>query len=141
MAVDDLINVRKQILKHIYIPTEIKGALMRFDVNCNWKEQVVGSFHGGLVIIHSIRQTISILLYIMFHALMGKISVRTIYFYYLFFHRHPTQQLCSLSCRPFVVNATFSTYLSLTTKGLRERKQLLNGTTVKKQVIKIINSN
>ena len=41
----------------------------------------------------------------------GKISVRVIYFYYLFFHCHPTQPLCFLSGRPFVVNATFSTGL------------------------------
>ena len=34
-----------------------------------------------------------------------KISVRVIY---LFFHRRPTHKLCFLSCRPFVVNATFS---------------------------------
>ena len=38
----------------------------------------------------------------------GKIAVRIIY-YYLFFHRLPTHKLCFLSCRPFVVNATFST--------------------------------
>ena len=41
----------------------------------------------------------------------GKISVRIIYFYYLFFHRRPTHKLCFLLCRPFVVNATFSTGL------------------------------
>ena len=33
-----------------------------------------------------------------------KISVRIIYFYYPFFHCHPTHKLCFLSCRPFVVN-------------------------------------
>ena len=38
----------------------------------------------------------------------GKISVRIIYFYYLFFHRRPTHKLRFLSYRPFVVNATFS---------------------------------
>ena len=32
-------------------------------------------------------------------------------FFYLFFHRRPTHQLCFLSCMPFVVNATFSTGL------------------------------
>ena len=40
----------------------------------------------------------------------GKISVRIIYFYYLFFHRRPLQ-CCFLSGRPFVVNATISTGL------------------------------
>ena len=33
------------------------------------------------------------------------------YFNYLFSHRLPTHKLCFLSCRPFVVNATFSTGL------------------------------
>jgi hypothetical protein len=37
--------------------------------------------------------------------------VTIIYFYYLFFHRRPTHKLCFISCRPFVVNATFSTGL------------------------------
>ena len=32
-------------------------------------------------------------------------------FNYLFFHRRPTRKLCCLSCRPFVVNATFWTDL------------------------------
>ena len=86
----------------------------------------------------------------------GKISVRIIYFYYLFFHRRPTHKLCFLSCKPFVVNVTFSTGLvvpssqnkkekkkteetsrpvenvTLATKGLQERKQLVSGTTVEK---------
>ena len=41
----------------------------------------------------------------------GKISVGIIYFYSLFFHRHPSHRLCFLSCRPFVVNVTFPTGL------------------------------
>ena len=41
----------------------------------------------------------------------AKISVRIIYFYYLFFHSRPNHKLCFLSCMPFVVNATFSTGL------------------------------
>ena len=41
----------------------------------------------------------------------GTISVRVINFYCLFFHRRPTQKLCFLSCWPFVVDATFSTGL------------------------------
>ena len=40
-----------------------------------------------------------------------EIEVRIIYFYYLFFHRRPTLRLCFLFCKPFVVNATFSTGL------------------------------
>ena len=31
--------------------------------------------------------------------------------FYLFVHRRPTHKLCFLSCRPFVVNAPFSTPL------------------------------
>ena len=38
-------------------------------------------------------------------------STRIIYFYYLFFRRCPTHKLCFLSCRPFIVNVTFSTGL------------------------------
>jgi hypothetical protein len=84
----------------------------------------------------------------------GNISVRIIYFNYLFFHRLPTNKLCFLSCRPFVVNATFSTGLvafsvfcpsqeteettrpvenvAWMTKGLQERKQLVSRKTVEK---------
>ena len=74
----------------------------------------------------------------------GKIRVGIIYFYHLFFHRRPTHKLCFLSCRTFVVNATFSTGLvvssvsfvenvALTTKDLQEKKtQLVSGTTVEK---------
>ena len=40
----------------------------------------------------------------------GKISVRIDLLFYLFFHRHPIQ-VVFLSCRPFVVNTTFSTGL------------------------------
>jgi hypothetical protein len=42
----------------------------------------------------------------------GKILVTIIYFYYLFFHHRPTHKLCFISCKPFVVNATFSTVLA-----------------------------
>ena len=40
MAVDDLIGIRGMILKHRYIPTEIKKELVRFDGNCDWNGQV-----------------------------------------------------------------------------------------------------
>ena len=49
-----------------------------------------------------------ILLNIMFHALMGRFHLEL---FYLFFHRRPTHKLCFLSCRPFVIIATFSTGL------------------------------
>ena len=39
------------------------------------------------------------------------ITIRIIYFNYLFFHHRPTHELCFLFCRPFVINGTFSTGL------------------------------
>ena len=51
----------------------------------------------------------SILLNITFHAPMGIFQLELIYFYYLLFHRRPIQCCVFLSCRPFVVNVTFST--------------------------------
>ena len=41
----------------------------------------------------------------------GKISVRIIYFCYLFFNHCTTHELCFLSFRPFIVNVAFSTGL------------------------------
>ena len=41
----------------------------------------------------------------------GKISVRCIYFYYIFSHRRSNHKLCFLSCKAFVVNVAFSTDL------------------------------
>jgi hypothetical protein len=72
----------------------------------------------------------------MFHALMGRFQLEL---FYLFFHRRPTHKLCFVSCTPFIVDETFSTYLvvssvswlvpvenaALTTKGLQERKHNL----------------
>ena len=59
----------------------------------------------------------------------GKISVKIIYFYYLFFHHRPTHKLCFLSYRPFVVNVAFSTGLVVsfvswqsTTQARRQKK-------------------
>ena len=37
---------------------------VRFSVNCDWKEQVVGTVHGGSMIIHFNRQIISSFLHI-----------------------------------------------------------------------------
>jgi hypothetical protein len=41
----------------------------------------------------------------------GKISVRIIYYLYLFFTDVPSNTFVFISCRPFVVNTTFSTGL------------------------------
>ena len=61
----------------------------------------------------------------------GNISVRIIYFNYLFFHRRPSHKLCFLSYRPFVVNATFSTGLN-DERFTGKKTQLVSGTTVEK---------
>ena len=45
-------------MEYKYIPTGIKRELVKFGVNLNQKEQVVGTFHGGLASIHSSGQTI-----------------------------------------------------------------------------------
>ena len=60
------------------------------------------------------------------------------YFSYQFFHRLPTHKLCFLSCRPFVVNATFSTGLVVPSVSCRvndekpsgKKTQLVSGTIV-----------
>ena len=65
---------------------------------------------------------------------------RIIYFYYLFFHRRPTHKLYFLSCRSFVVNATFSTGLVVFSVSWNET-QLVSGMTVAKWEIKINISN
>ena len=84
-------------------------------------------------------QRLTILLNIRFHAPMERFQLELYYFYCHFFHRPPTQKLCYLSCRPFVVHATCSTEtakpvenVALATKNLQKRKQLVIGTTVKK---------
>ena len=61
--------------------------------------------------IHKITLIVSINLKAIFQATIRRI----IYFYYLFFHCRHTHKLCFLSCRPFVVNATFSTGLVVPT--------------------------
>ena len=61
-----------------------------------------------------------------------KICLELIYYFTYFLpSSHP--KLVFLSCRPFVVNTTFTTgLLVLTTKGLQERNtQVLDGMTVK----------
>ena len=92
----------------------------------------------------------------MFHAPMGRFQLELFIFITYFFHRRLTYKLCFLSYRPFVINATFSTglivssvsWLGQLTVGvqitnlnqcrinderLREKKtQLVSGTTVEK---------
>ena len=86
----------------------------------------------------------------MFHAPMGRFQLELIYNFTYFSTVVPSNSCVFLSCRPFVVNTTFSTGLvgveipsvscpsqeaEETTKGLQERNtQLLDGTTVEKLV-------
>ena len=73
----------------------------------------------------------------MFHASMGRFQLELIYYFTYFSTVVPSNSCVFLSCRPFVVNTTFSTptrpveNVILTTKGLQEKNiQLLDGTTV-----------
>ena len=82
----------------------------------------------------------SILLNIMFHAPMGRFQLEVIYYFFTYFSTVVPSNFCvSLSCRPFIVNTTFSTGIVglleegtstptrpvenvvLTTKGLQDR--------------------
>ena len=64
MAVSDLVSVRGQVMEYVYIPTGIKGEMMRSGVDCHWKGQVVGTVGRRPVAIHSSGQTISSLAHI-----------------------------------------------------------------------------
>ena len=43
-AVGDLICVMGLVLKQTYIPVGIKRKLVRYDVNCSWKGEIVSNF-------------------------------------------------------------------------------------------------
>ena len=82
-----------------------------------------------------------ILLNVMFHAPMERFQLELIYYFTYFYTVVSSDSWMFLSCRPCVVNTTFSTSTPtrpvendvLTTKGLQERKiQLLDGTTVER---------
>ena len=53
MAASDLVNVRGQIIEYPYIPTGIKGEMVRSGVDCNRKGQVVGTVRTRPVTVHS----------------------------------------------------------------------------------------
>ena len=42
MAAGDVIGIEGQIMKYMYIQTEIKGELVRPGVGCDWKGLIVG---------------------------------------------------------------------------------------------------
>ena len=74
----------------------------------------------------------------MFHVPMGRFQLELIYYFTSFSTVVPSNIYVFLSCRPFVVNKTFSRPVEnvvITTKGLQERNtQMLDGTTVEKEV-------
>ena len=64
MAVSDLVSVRGQVMEYPYIPTGIKGEMVRCGMDCHWKGQVVRTVGRRPVAIHSSGQTISNLAHI-----------------------------------------------------------------------------
>ena len=64
MAASDLVSGRGQVMEYTYIPTGIKGEMVRSGVDCHWKGQVVGTVGRRPVAIHSSGQTISSLTHI-----------------------------------------------------------------------------
>ena len=64
MAASDLVSVRGQVMEYPYIPTRIKGEMVRSGMDCHRKEQVVGTVGRRLVAIRSSGQTISSLAHI-----------------------------------------------------------------------------
>ena len=53
MVSGDFNNVTEKVLKGIHIPTGIKRELVRFNVNLDWKRQVIMSVWRGSTTIHS----------------------------------------------------------------------------------------
>ena len=53
MAASDLVSVRGQVMEYLYIPTGIKGEMVRSGVDCHWKGQVFGTVGRRPVAIHS----------------------------------------------------------------------------------------
>ena len=59
MAASDLVSVRGQVMEYPYIPTGIKGEMVRSGVDCHWKGRVVRTVGRRPVPIHSSGHTIS----------------------------------------------------------------------------------
>ena len=47
MAAGDKVSIRRHVMEYMYIPTEIKRELVRFDIDCDQKGLVVGRWTGG----------------------------------------------------------------------------------------------
>ena len=54
MAASDLVSVRGQVMEYMYIPTRIKGEMVRSGVDSHWKGQVVATVGRRLVAIFGI---------------------------------------------------------------------------------------
>ena len=59
-----MVSVRGQVMEYPYIPTGIKGEMVRSGMYCHRKRQVVGTVGRRPVAIHSSGQTISSLAHI-----------------------------------------------------------------------------
>ena len=66
----------------------------------------------------------SILLNIMFHAPIGRFQLELMYYFTYFSTVNPSNSCMFLSCRPFVVNITFSTGLMGVEALARRQKKL-----------------
>ena len=86
MAAIDLVSVRRQVMEYMYIPTGIKGEMVRSGMDCHRKGQVVGIVGRRLVAIHSSGQTISSLAHTE-GITLGDIRICDIHTSVLFFPR------------------------------------------------------
>ena len=70
------------------------------------------NLHSVICFINFVLRSVSDYLYLLFFIFQPYISVGIVYFYYLFFPPSSHLQVVFFfSCRPFVINATFSTGL------------------------------
>ena len=44
MATSDLVSVRGQVMEYTYVPTGIKGEMVRSGVDCHWKGQYIAYY-------------------------------------------------------------------------------------------------
>ena len=82
MAASDLVSVRGQVMEYPYIPTGIKGEMVRSGMDCHRKGQAVGTVGRRPVAIHSSGQTISNTKKYHVFAPMGRFQLESIYLYF-----------------------------------------------------------
>ena len=85
MAVSDLVSVRGQVMEYPYIPTGIKGEMVRSGVDCHWKGQVIGTVGRRPVAIHSSGETIYSLTHIEGITLSADEEVDEVIYIYKFY--------------------------------------------------------